>query len=144
MEISVYDWSSASSAGEARPIPNSKERHLSSFNLAVVVMIALIAIRSPPSPPIFGGKDCQGFRKGVEYMDGMQITYAGGPVVKCPLVYTSFWGPAWSDAIHQAQVAQLDQFHQDILSSNFMNVLTQYGILLVKCNRSGHKKWRTP
>ena len=59
----------------------------------------------------------------------MLITYAGGPIVRCPRFYTSFWGPAWSDSAHQTLAGQLNQFHQDILRSNYMNVLTQYGVL---------------
>ncbi|HLW58597.1 MAG TPA: hypothetical protein VKV57_01590 [bacterium] len=59
----------------------------------------------------------------------MQITYAGGPVVRRPLVYSSFWGPGWTDPVHQAQASQLNQFHQDLLNSSVMDVLTQYGIL---------------
>jgi hypothetical protein len=58
----------------------------------------------------------------------MLITYAGGPIVRCPRVYTSFWGPSWSDSTHQILAAQLNSFHQDILRSNFMNILTQYGV----------------
>ena len=58
----------------------------------------------------------------------MRITYAGGPIVRCPRVYTSFWGPLWSDSPHQALAAQLNRFHQDILNSHYMNVLTQYGV----------------
>lgn len=58
----------------------------------------------------------------------MDITYSGGPIVHCPLVYTSFWGPAWSDAAHTTLAGQLNQFHQDLLVSRFMNVLTQYGL----------------
>jgi hypothetical protein len=58
----------------------------------------------------------------------MQITYAGGPIVACPQVYLSFWGPAWADSAHQQLASNLQQFHQDLIHSNFMNVLTQYGI----------------
>ena len=58
----------------------------------------------------------------------MLITYAGGPIVRCPRVYTSFWGPSWSDSTHQILAGQLNTFHQDILRSNYMNILTQYGV----------------
>jgi hypothetical protein len=56
------------------------------------------------------------------------ITYAGGPIVTCPLVYLNFWGDLWSDSTHAPVAASLLQFHQDLLASNFMNILTQYGI----------------
>jgi hypothetical protein len=49
-------------------------------------------------------------------------------VIRCPIVYNSFWGPAWSDATHQALANQLNQFTQDLLASNFMNTLTQYSM----------------
>jgi hypothetical protein len=57
-----------------------------------------------------------------------QISYHGGPIVRCPLVYTSFWGDSWTDAVHQNIARQLNQFHKDLLKSDFMNVLTQYGV----------------
>jgi hypothetical protein len=57
----------------------------------------------------------------------MQVPWVGGPVVRCPVVYNSFWGPAWGDATHQALANQINQFTQDLLASNFMNTLTQYG-----------------
>ena len=57
------------------------------------------------------------------------VTYNGGPVITCPLIYTSFWGPMWqSDQAHQDSAARLSQFHQDLLRSDFMNVLSQYGV----------------
>jgi len=55
--------------------------------------------------------------------------YNGGPVITCPQVYTSFWGPLWqSDPAHLESAARLCQFNQDLLNSNFMNVLSQYGV----------------
>ncbi len=56
------------------------------------------------------------------------FVYNGGPVISSPQVYTSFWGALWSDADHQQQAARLNQFHADLLQSNFMNVLSQYGV----------------
>ena len=53
--------------------------------------------------------------------------YNGGPVVTSPVVYTSFWGALWSDADHQAAAGRLNQYVQDLLNSDFMNVLSQYG-----------------
>jgi hypothetical protein len=54
--------------------------------------------------------------------------YNGGPVVTCPLVYTSFWGSEWlGDTAHLMRAARLSQFHQDLIKSGFMNVMSQYG-----------------
>jgi hypothetical protein len=59
----------------------------------------------------------------------MLVPWLGGPIVKCPLIYNSFWGPLWSNAAHQALANQINQFTQDLLQSKFMNVLSQYGLL---------------
>jgi hypothetical protein len=56
------------------------------------------------------------------------FSYQGGPVIASPEVHTSFWGSLWSDADHQARAQRLSQFHQDLLASGFMNVLSQYGV----------------
>jgi hypothetical protein len=56
------------------------------------------------------------------------FTYHGGPVIASPQVYTSFWGALWSDSTHQVQAQRLNQFHRDLLASEFMNVLSQYGV----------------
>ncbi len=57
------------------------------------------------------------------------FSYHGGPVVSCPLVNVSFWGSAWlTDPTHLARAARLAQYHKDLVSSNFMNVLSQYGV----------------
>lgn len=54
--------------------------------------------------------------------------YNRGPVITSPVLYTSFWGALWSDSAHQAAAQHLNQFAQDLLNSNFMNVLSQYGV----------------
>ncbi len=54
--------------------------------------------------------------------------YNGGAVVRCPQVYGAFWGPQWSDAAHQARAGHLAQFMKDLLASQYMNVLSQYGV----------------
>jgi hypothetical protein len=56
------------------------------------------------------------------------FTYNGGAVIRMPQVYTSFWGPQWSDAAHTARAGRLNQFAQDLLASKYMNVLSQYGV----------------
>jgi hypothetical protein len=54
--------------------------------------------------------------------------YQGGPVVKMPTVYTSFWGAAWqNDPTHLQRQSDLNQFVQDLLASEYMNILSQYG-----------------
>lgn len=56
------------------------------------------------------------------------FSYHGGAVVKCPLVYVAFWGSAWtSNAAQLTRSSRLMQFHQDMLASKYMNVLSQYG-----------------
>jgi len=56
------------------------------------------------------------------------FVYNGGAIITSPVVYTSFWGALWSDAAHQATAMRLSQFIQDLLNSNFMNILSQYGV----------------
>jgi hypothetical protein len=52
----------------------------------------------------------------------------GGPVITCPLIYATFWGPSWTTSPSAlAEVARLSQFLQDLVNSQFMNVLSQYG-----------------
>jgi hypothetical protein len=54
--------------------------------------------------------------------------YQGGPIIRNPQVYVSFWGPAWqADPEHTQRQANLNQFMQDFLASDYMNVLSQYG-----------------
>ena len=56
------------------------------------------------------------------------FVYNGGSVIASPAVYTSFWGALWSDAAHQSAAQRLNLYLQDLLASNFMNVLSQYGV----------------
>jgi serine protease len=56
------------------------------------------------------------------------FVYNGGSVIASPAVYTSFWGALWSDAAHQSAAQRLNLYVQDLLASNFMNVLSQYGV----------------
>jgi hypothetical protein len=56
------------------------------------------------------------------------FVYNGGAVVTSPVVYTSFWGALWADADHQNAAQRLNLYVQDLLASNFMNVLSQYGV----------------
>lgn len=54
--------------------------------------------------------------------------YNGGAVITSPVVSTSYWGALWSDSAHQAAAQRLNQFVQDLVNSNYMNVLSQYGV----------------
>jgi hypothetical protein len=57
------------------------------------------------------------------------FAYHGGPVVDVPVVYASFWGSRWqSDPNHQQRANNLKQFLIDLTSSQYMNVLHQYGV----------------
>lgn len=56
------------------------------------------------------------------------FAYNGGPVIRSPQVYTSFWGLSWADAPHAARQARLNQFVGDLIVSEYMNVLSQYGV----------------
>ena len=54
--------------------------------------------------------------------------YQGGPVITDPQVHATFWGAAWADADHAQRRADLVQFLQDLLASDYMNILSQYGV----------------
>jgi hypothetical protein len=58
----------------------------------------------------------------------MLVPYSGGPIVRCPLIHTSFWGPAWGDAAHTTLSNHLNQFNTDYVASQAMNVIHQYGV----------------
>jgi hypothetical protein len=56
------------------------------------------------------------------------FSYHGGPVVKFPQLYASFWGSSWlGSAANLERAARLSQFLTDICASKYMNVLSQYG-----------------
>ena len=54
--------------------------------------------------------------------------YNGGPVIRCPQVYGTFWGPNWLDNVHLNRAANLSQFLTDLLASTYMNIVSQYGV----------------
>ena len=57
------------------------------------------------------------------------FVYNGGPVITCPLIYVSFWGSMWlTDPAHIQAAGRLTQFCADLVNSNYMNVLSQYGV----------------
>ena len=46
------------------------------------------------------------------------FVYNGGPVVKFPMIYATFWGSTWlSDAAHLTRAARLTQFLTDLGAS---------------------------
>src|SRR5262249_11152668 len=57
------------------------------------------------------------------------FVWNGGAVLTCPFMYATFWGPSWtSSPSGLAEAARLTQFLQDLGNSQFMNVLSQYGV----------------
>jgi hypothetical protein len=56
------------------------------------------------------------------------FVYNGGPVVSCPFIYTSFWGSLWGNLDHVEEAGRLSQFCDDLVNSDFMNILSQYGV----------------
>src|SRR5207302_11199168 len=57
------------------------------------------------------------------------FVYNGGPVIASPQVYTSFWGPLWTqDQAHKSRADRLSRAHADLLQRGLMNVLSQSGV----------------
>jgi hypothetical protein len=53
----------------------------------------------------------------------------GGPVIECPQIYAGFWGSHWqNDFGHLVLFSSLNSFLTDLPASQFMNVLSQYGV----------------
>jgi hypothetical protein len=52
--------------------------------------------------------------------------YRGGEVINYPLVYLVFLGD-WSSTANQNRATRLQQFMTDLMNSNYMNLLAQYG-----------------
>lgn len=57
--------------------------------------------------------------------------YQGGPIINTPSVHALFVGD-WTSAANQARATRLQSFLTDLLSSRYMNILSQYG-----CGTSG-------
>jgi hypothetical protein len=56
------------------------------------------------------------------------FSYHGGPVIKFPLIYASFWGSSWlAGAANLERAGRLAQFLTDLGASKYMNILSQYG-----------------
>jgi hypothetical protein len=56
------------------------------------------------------------------------FAYAGGAIIADPQVFASFWGPSWTDPANAQTQANIVQFVQDILASDYVNVVSQYGV----------------
>jgi hypothetical protein len=54
--------------------------------------------------------------------------FHGGPIVTTSIVHATFWGAQWhSDPAHIQRATRMEQFLQDFLASDYMNILSQYG-----------------
>ncbi|MDT4894955.1 MAG: hypothetical protein QOH25_32 [Acidobacteriota bacterium] len=56
------------------------------------------------------------------------FSFHGGPVIKRPQVFSSFWGQSWSQAANKERANRLNQYLRDLLKSKYMNILSQYGV----------------
>ncbi|MGI8802983.1 MAG: hypothetical protein ACR2KV_12545 [Solirubrobacteraceae bacterium] len=56
------------------------------------------------------------------------FAYRGGWVLNSPDVFLSFWGGSWGDKAHATPRANLIQYIQDLVASDYMNILSQYGV----------------
>src|ERR1700720_3133615 len=56
------------------------------------------------------------------------FVWNGGPVITCPLIYATFWGSHWTTSpAYLSEAGRLTQFLADLVNSEYMNVLSQYG-----------------
>lgn len=55
------------------------------------------------------------------------FAFNGGPVIATPAVHTTFWGASWQTPAAKPVMDRLNQFLIDVMNSEFMNVLSQYG-----------------
>ena len=62
-------------------------------------------------------------------MASANFGYHGGPVIADPDIYITFWGPRWqTHNRHRARRHDLVQFMKDLIRSDYVNILTQYGV----------------
>jgi hypothetical protein len=54
--------------------------------------------------------------------------YQGGPIIASPQVFATFWGASWAEEAHTPERENLIQFLQDFIASDYMNILSQYGV----------------
>ena len=55
-----------------------------------------------------------------------QLTYRGGPLLTAVEVVTVFWGAAWDEATAQATAQSLNAFFQFVVSSPYIDQLSEY------------------
>ena len=55
------------------------------------------------------------------------MLYQGGPIIHNPNVYVVFAGD-WTSSANQTRATRLTQFVTDLLNSDYMNILSQYGV----------------
>jgi hypothetical protein len=79
-----------------------------------------------PEPPSTDAGDLQARAPAAGSDPG--FGYQGGPIIADPQVHATFWGAHWGNASHAARRADLIQFVQDFLASDYMNILSQYGV----------------
>ena len=72
------------------------------------------------------------------------FTYHGGRIVARPQVYLSFWGDKWKTSALQPRADHLTQFLTDLVSSDFMNVVHQYGVGLGEYKSSSYLDANVP
>jgi len=104
----------------AVPTPKSSQKRLAYGGVSPKQKVPAIhgqeVVSAPKTPPTTAGA-----------FPG--VVYNGGPVISCPWVYSTFWGGLWlSDPVQLTIAGLLSQFHKDLINSNFMNVLSQYGV----------------
>jgi hypothetical protein len=101
--------------------------------------VGVVSARPATPPPSLGGvsavvkpppetepDDLQGRAPAAASDPG--FGYQGGPIISNPQVHATFWGASWSDAAHAQRRSNLIQFVQDFLASDYMNILSQYGV----------------
>jgi len=105
-----------SSKASARPIVSAAQ---SNSRKGVVH-----ALRSKTKVPLGESQPAASGGSGAGSFPG--FIYNGGPVVHNPQVYTVFLGD-WSSAANQGRITRLNQFISDLMNSDYMNMLAQYG-----------------
>jgi hypothetical protein len=99
-------------------------------SLSATGKIAWGGVSPVPSKPATYGLTALVERQGpvVTAAASPNFSYHGGPVVRRPQVFSSFWGPTWSQPTSKARAERLNQYLKDLLKSKYMNILSQYGV----------------
>ncbi len=94
-------------------------------DLVVVPRFGGVSPRRPVKPAAVGTSGASGTGTFGDF------AYQGGPVIHAPEVHILFVGD-WTSTANQNRATRLTQFVTDLLSSRYMNILSQYG-----CGTSG-------